>query len=515
MPNTSPQGRVRDRERAEKREAKRPRGDLFEGTAPHFAAPSEPPRGEQFDAGSPEPPLTIEQRRLAVRRARAHADEVLDLLGSQGVPMPLTKQRLKEVCDWGEGLLNRGVDGRPRDAVSREIQAGLDAQRDAAMDVQDARNRTDAYGRKLHPYYPFESADQERVSMALEAMQLSAQQTDALFNLLHGGDGHASLLRPDLAANPSHFSRRALEEAADKMPRSVPVLVLPHAIMFRARTLTPVDTPGCSVPWEEHTMTLQAPDGSEQTVTFLVRDALKVAQGWLLGHKYDLEADMQFEPEMADTASDQVFRDYCNSLPNAVACAHLPRGQFTFLYEASSDASQYGGSRQQFHPIYISYGCLRTARRLKMDTKSVVVLLPHVDGADEKCRLFHEAIRLAFANMNHAGFHGVQIYLRGAPPFSSTLAGHACVCKTHSARPCCRGQRHLRASHGIPDAVRVSDGPARAIRGARLQGGVCHTLPVPWVPHAKGRAVEHGRNPAGDARSAHDGAPRSSHGGDG
>ena len=197
MPNTSPQGRVRDRERAEKREAKRPRGDLFEGTAPHFAAPSEPPRGEQFDAGSPEPPLTIEQRRLAVRRARAHADEVLDLLGSQGVPMPLTKQRLKEVCDWGEGLLNRGVDGRPRDAVSREIQAGLDAQRDAAMDVQDARNRTDAYGRKLHPYYPFESADQERVSMALEAMQLSAQQTDALFNLLHGSAPASTPPLPD------------------------------------------------------------------------------------------------------------------------------------------------------------------------------------------------------------------------------------------------------------------------------------------------------------------------------
>ncbi len=97
MPKTDPQGRARDRERAEKREAKRPRGDLIEGTAPHFAAPSEPPRGEQFDAGPPEPPSTIEQRRLAVRRARAHADEVLDLLGSQGVPMPLTKQRLKEV----------------------------------------------------------------------------------------------------------------------------------------------------------------------------------------------------------------------------------------------------------------------------------------------------------------------------------------------------------------------------------------------------------------------------------
>ena len=174
-------------------------------------------------------------------------------------------------------------------------------------------------------------------------------------------------------------------------------------------------------------MTFQAPDGSEQTVTFLYRDALKLAQQWLLFHKYDIGADMQFEPEMADTAKDQVFRDYCNSLPNSVACAHLPRGQFTFLYEASSDASQYGGTRQQFHPWYISYGCLRTARRLKMDTKSVVMLLPHVDGADEKCRMFHEAMRMAFANMNHTGFHGVKMYLRGAPPFLSPLAGRACV----------------------------------------------------------------------------------------
>ena len=227
---------VRATENVLRREKRNVRGEIFlsPGTVPHFAAPSEPPRGEQLDAGPPEPPLTIEQRRLAVRRARAHADEALDLLGSQGVPMPLTKQRLKEVCDWGEGLLNRGVDGRPRDTLSREIQAGLDAQRDAAMDVEDARNRTDEYGRKLHPYYPFESSDQERVSMALEAMHLSAQQTDALFNLLHGGDGHASLLRPDLATSPSHLSRRALEEAADKMPRSVPLPAHPPTFMIRA-----------------------------------------------------------------------------------------------------------------------------------------------------------------------------------------------------------------------------------------------------------------------------------------
>ena len=136
-----------------------------------------PPRAEQRDARRAEHPLMIEQRREAVWRARAHAEEVLDLLGTQGVPMPLTKQRLKEVCEWGEGLLNRGVEGRPRDELSCEIQAGLDAQRDAAMNVQDARNRTDEEGVRLHLYYPFENPEQERVSMALEAMQLSGQQT--------------------------------------------------------------------------------------------------------------------------------------------------------------------------------------------------------------------------------------------------------------------------------------------------------------------------------------------------
>lgn len=103
------------------------------------------------------------------------------------------------------------------------------------MNVQDARNRTDEEGVRLHPHYPFENPEQERVSMALEAMQLSAQQTDALFHLLHGGDGHASLLRPDLATNPSHLSRRALEEAADKMPRSVPLPAHPPGPTFMIR----------------------------------------------------------------------------------------------------------------------------------------------------------------------------------------------------------------------------------------------------------------------------------------
>ena len=110
-------------------------------------------------------------------------------------------------------------------------------------------------------------------------------------------------------------------------------------------------------------MTFKASDGSEQTVTFLYRDALSAAQHWLLSHECDIASDMQFEPELAATASAQVAQDYRHSLPNAVACAHLPRGQFTFMFEMSSDASQYGGSRQQFHPVYISHGCLRTPRR--------------------------------------------------------------------------------------------------------------------------------------------------------
>jgi len=173
----------------------------------------------------------------------------------------------------------------------------------------------------------------------------------------------------------------------------------------------------CSVGWEEHTITLKSSDGTEQTVEVLYKDALAAIQHWLLHHRYDLESDTQFAPEMAATASEQVFKDYCNSVVNFVACAYLPRGQFTLLYEAASDASQFGGSRQTFWALYIGLGCLREHRRLKTDARILVALLPHVDGAEEKSRMYQEAISKVFETMNHAGYHGVRLYLRGSRPF--------------------------------------------------------------------------------------------------
>jgi hypothetical protein len=68
----------------------------------------------------------------------------------------------------------------------------------------------------------------------------------------------------------------------------------------------------CSVGWEEHTITLKSSDGTEQTVEVLYKDALAAIQHWLLHHPYDLESDTQFAPEMAATASEQVFKDYCS-----------------------------------------------------------------------------------------------------------------------------------------------------------------------------------------------------------
>ena len=219
--------RQRDSERAaraeEKRAAKRQRGELLQGAAPIVAEPVEVPRAA--------PPLTIDERREAVRRVRAHADEVVSILEGRGVPMPLLKQRLDDVRVWGDGLLDRFVEGRPTDEESLEIQAGLDAQKAAAEYVQEVRNRTDRDGGRTHPHFPYDSKEQALVAAALEGMHLSAQQTDAFFALLHGGEGGASLLRQDLQAEPRLLSRRALEEAADKMPRCVLYRPRPHLRM--------------------------------------------------------------------------------------------------------------------------------------------------------------------------------------------------------------------------------------------------------------------------------------------
>jgi hypothetical protein len=40
-----------------------------------------------------------------------------------------------------------------------------------------------------------------------------------------------------------------------------------------------------------------------------------------------------------------------------------------------------------------------------------------VDGAEEKSRMYQEAISKVFETMNHAGYHGVRLYLRGSRPF--------------------------------------------------------------------------------------------------
>jgi len=220
--------RQRDVERAaraeERKAAKRQRGEPLQGAAPIVAEPvEEVPRAA--------PPLTIEERREAVRRVRAHADEVVSILEGRGVPMPLLKQRLKDVSEWGDGLLHRCVEGRPTDEESLEIQAGLDAQKVAAEYVQEMRNETGGDGVRKYPHYPYDSKEQALVAAALEGMHLSAQQTDAFFALLHGGEGGASLLRQDLQADPRLLSRRALEEAADKMPRCVVYRPRPHLRM--------------------------------------------------------------------------------------------------------------------------------------------------------------------------------------------------------------------------------------------------------------------------------------------
>ena len=141
-------------------------------------------------------------------------------------------------------------------------------------------------------------------------------------------------------------------------------------------------------------------DGSEQTVEILYRDALSVLQDWLLRSEYSA-SDLQFEPELAASPSKQLFADYRHSLPNAVASAYLPRGQRTITVATSSDGSQYSAlGRDGFHPVYIEPTFVKTERRNKADTKCVVALIPHVDGAEEKSRVYQEAITKAFASFN-------------------------------------------------------------------------------------------------------------------
>ena len=158
------------------------------------AAESEGEKRRREDGLSPEdgvsreaPALTIDERRAAAGRAMARAREILAILRAQGAPMPLTEERLNEIEEWGEGLLQRGVDGRPMDDASRAIQQGLDEQKVSAEYVREMRRKVDESGNRVCPHYPYQSAEQEYV--ASRAMNLSAQQKDALFAMLHGEDG--------------------------------------------------------------------------------------------------------------------------------------------------------------------------------------------------------------------------------------------------------------------------------------------------------------------------------------
>ena len=190
------------------------------------AAETEGEKRRREDGLSPEegvsgeaPALTIDERRAAAGRAMARAREILDTLRAQGAPMPLTEQRLKEIEEWGEGLLQRGVDGRPTDDASKAIQQGLDEQKVSAEYVREMRREENASGIRVCPHYPYQSAEQEYVATRVDAMNLSAQQKDALFAMLHGEDGHPSLLRPDIQDAKRLLTRRALEDAEKNMPR--------------------------------------------------------------------------------------------------------------------------------------------------------------------------------------------------------------------------------------------------------------------------------------------------------
>ena len=152
---------VRKRDRADS-EAETEEGSLPSRDAVHGEAPA----------------LTIDERRAAAGRAMARAREILDTLQRQGVRRPLTDQRLKDIAQWGEGLLQRAVDGRPTDEASRAIQQGLDEQKVSAEYARDMRRREDESGKRVC------RAGVCGISTRCDAligtaMHLSAQQKDA------------------------------------------------------------------------------------------------------------------------------------------------------------------------------------------------------------------------------------------------------------------------------------------------------------------------------------------------
>ena len=124
------------------------------------------------------PALTIDERRAAAGRAMARAREILDTLQRQGVRMPLTNQRLENIAQWGEGLLQRAVDGRPTDEASRAIHQGLDEQKVSAEYVRHMRRREDASGKRVCRAGVW-GISTRCDALIGTAMHLSAQQKDA------------------------------------------------------------------------------------------------------------------------------------------------------------------------------------------------------------------------------------------------------------------------------------------------------------------------------------------------
>ena len=147
-------------------------------------AEAEEGKRRSLPAGEPvhgeAPALTIDERRAAAGRAMARAREILDTLQQQGVRMPLTDhwQRLKDTAQWGEGLLQRAVHGRPTDEASRAIQQGLDEQKVSAEYVRHMRRREDASGKRVCRAGVW-GISTRCDALIGTAMHLSAQQKDA------------------------------------------------------------------------------------------------------------------------------------------------------------------------------------------------------------------------------------------------------------------------------------------------------------------------------------------------
>ena len=58
-------------------------------------------------------------------------------------------RRLKDIAQWGEGLLQRAVDGRPTDEASRAIQQGLDEQKVSAEYARGMRRQEEQSGKRV------------------------------------------------------------------------------------------------------------------------------------------------------------------------------------------------------------------------------------------------------------------------------------------------------------------------------------------------------------------------------